>query len=110
MEKECGIEAVNKKGEKGRERETLEMGERRKNSALKESRVVIFASCVCSGGFYVGVFINKMGDDNVIEMKEVGFLRLKMGERRGKTEYERDIVFVAFQRVFSLLNFQMWNA
>ena len=110
MEKECGIEVVNKRGEKGGERETLEMGERRKNSALEESRVAISASCVCSGGFYVGVFINKMGDDNVIEIKEVGFLRLRMGERRGKTEYERDIVFVAFRRVFSLLNFQMCNA
>ena len=33
-----------------------------------------------------------------------------MGEKRGKAKYERDIGFVAFQRVFSLLNFQMWNA
>ena len=34
------------------------------------------ASCVYSGGFYVGVFINKMGDENFTEMKEVRFYNI----------------------------------
>ena len=72
-----GEKVWNRGGEEKRreegERKTLEMGVRRENSAIEESRVIISASCVCSGGFYVGVFINKIGDENVTKMKEVRF-------------------------------------
>ena len=60
-----GERVWNRSGEENRgggERETLEIGGMRENSALKESRVAISTSCMCSGGFYVRVFINKMGD------------------------------------------------
>ena len=73
-ERECGIEVVKKRREgEGGERETLEMGGMTENNALEESRVAISTSCVYSGGCYIGVFINKMGDENVTKMKEIRF-------------------------------------